>query len=177
MSFEQPSSVNDLLNYRVSRLLSASGALVTRLCEGRFGITRREWRLIALLESRGALSPSELAALAHLDRAIISRLVSGLIDKGLLLRTHSSTDGRRASVDLTERGRGLYDELFPLSRGINCAILSSLDAKQLRVLDKALTTLTEAAEALNKTYAIDDKADRRNGGSRRFVQSALVMGR
>lgn len=172
MSFEQPSSVSDLLNYRVSRLLSVSGALVTRLCEGRFGITRREWRLVALLENHGALSPSELASLAHLDRAIISRLVSGLIDKGLLVRTHSAKDGRRASVDLTERGRQLYVELFPLSCNINCAILSSLNSTQVRVLDKALTVLTEAAEALNKSYVIDDKADRRNGGSRRHAQAA-----
>lgn len=49
MSFARPATVDDLLNYRLSCLLASSGAMVTRLCEGRYGITRREWRLVALL--------------------------------------------------------------------------------------------------------------------------------
>ena len=42
--------LDDLLLYRLSRLLSVAGSMVIKLCEGRFGITRREWRLIALSE-------------------------------------------------------------------------------------------------------------------------------
>ena len=68
MSFSEPLSVDDLLNYRLSRLLASSGAMVTLLCEGRYGITRREWRMICILAAHGALSPSELAQQAHLER-------------------------------------------------------------------------------------------------------------
>lgn len=73
MSFARPATVEDLLNYRLSRLLESSGSMVTRLCEGRYGITRREWRLICILASQGAMSPSALAERAHLERARISR--------------------------------------------------------------------------------------------------------
>ena len=46
----QPAALDDLLLYRLSRLLAVGGSPVIRLCEGRFGITRREWRVRALLD-------------------------------------------------------------------------------------------------------------------------------
>jgi DNA-binding MarR family transcriptional regulator len=76
MSLADPHTVDDLLNYRLSRLFASSGAMVIRLCEGRYGITRREWRLIALLAAHGAMSPSQLAARAHLERARTSRHIT-----------------------------------------------------------------------------------------------------
>src|SRR5262245_61971516 len=76
-------SLDGLLLYRLSRLLGVAGSMVIRLCEGRFGITRREWRLIATLASRGALGSSQLAEHAQLDRARTSRAVGSLVAKGL----------------------------------------------------------------------------------------------
>ena len=48
-------TVNDLLLYRLGRLVSTGGSLVVRLCEGQFGITRREWRLLAGMEAANGL--------------------------------------------------------------------------------------------------------------------------
>jgi hypothetical protein len=53
---EMRPSLGELLLFRLSRLLAIGGSLVIKLCEGRFGITRREWRLLATLASRDALS-------------------------------------------------------------------------------------------------------------------------
>ena len=36
-----PVAANDLLMYRLNRLLAVAGSLVVRLCEGGYGITRR----------------------------------------------------------------------------------------------------------------------------------------
>jgi hypothetical protein len=54
LSLRQPRQLDELLNYRLLRLFAVSGAPVVRLLEGRYGISRREWRLIALLAARGA---------------------------------------------------------------------------------------------------------------------------
>src|SRR6478736_764182 len=112
MSLDQPRTVDDLLNYRLSRLFASSGAMVVRLCEGRYGITRREWRLIALLAAHGAMSPSELSDRAHLERTRTSRHITELVEKRLILRVRDPEDGRRAQVDLTVEGRRVYEELF-----------------------------------------------------------------
>jgi DNA-binding MarR family transcriptional regulator len=168
MSFAQPATVDDLLNYRLSCLLASSGAMVTRLCEGRYGITRREWRLIALLAAHGAMSPSELAERARLERARVSRHITELAAKKLLARVVVHDDKRRARVELTGRGRALYDELFPQSVRFNNLVLQALGPAELAAFDAALLRLSEVAERLSSSNPVPEKADRRHGGSRRF---------
>ena len=169
MSFARPAAVDDLLNYRLSCLLASSGATVTRLCEGRYGITRREWRLIALLAAHGAMSPSELSQRAHLERARISRHITELAAKKLVARVRLPEDRRRARVELTERGRKLYDELFPQSVRFNNEVLQVLSPSELAAFDAALRRLTEVAERQSSSHPVPEKADRRHGGSRRVT--------
>ena len=169
MTFAHPATVEDLLNYRLSRLLESSGSMVTRLCEGRYGITRREWRLVCILASQGAMSPSELAQRAHLERARVSRHVGDLVAKKLVVRVGLEGDKRRARVELSARGRKLYQELFPQSVEFNNLVLETLTPGELTAFDNALARLTEAADRISGSHAPGDKADRRHGGSRRFA--------
>ena len=57
----QPETANDLLMYRLNRLLATAGSLVVRLCEGGYGITRREWGLLMVLAQQPQMPPAELA--------------------------------------------------------------------------------------------------------------------
>lgn len=167
MPLAEPRTVDDLLNYRLSCLLASSGAMVTRLCEGRYGITRREWRLIALLAARGAMSPSALAQQAHLERARTSRHISELVGKKLIRRVSSTEDRRRAEVDLTDEGRALYDELFPQSVRFNKEVLAALTTEEVQAFERALDKLTECADRIAAARPVAEKADRRHGGARK----------
>lgn len=167
MSLAQPATVDDLLNYRLSCLLASSGAMTIRLCEGRFGITRREWRLIALLAAHGAMSPSELAQRAHLERARTSRHITELVARKLMRRARDPQDGRRAEVELTAAGRRVYEELFPQSAGFHRQVVSVLTPRELQAFDQALAKLTENAERIAAARPVAEKADRRHGGARR----------
>ena len=168
MSFSDPVNVDDLLNYRLSLLLAASGAMVTRLCEGKYGITRREWRMICILSVHGAMSPSDLAERAHLERARVSRHISDLVAKNLVARSKVAGDKRRAQVKLLPSGQALYDELFPQSVHFNNMVLQALQPAELSAFDEALARLTGVAEKLSSSRPLAEKADRRHGGSRRF---------
>lgn len=140
---------------------------MVRLLEGRYGIARREWRLLALLAARGPLSPSALADEVHLDRPRTSRAIGTLAAKGLLERVPQPGDHRRAQVALTAQGRRLFDEVFPQVAAINAELVGALGAAQQRALDEALALLTARAERLNAERVQDVRADRRAGGSRR----------
>lgn len=169
MSIAVPEAVNELLNYRLNTLLASSGALTTRRCEGRFGITRREWRIIALLAVEGPLTPTALSARASLDPDRISRLFASLRDKRLATRTPDTQDRRRVRVELTSRGRDLYKRMFPVSVGIHQAVLGVLTPQEMQALDELLSRLTERARDLNAQDERVHKADRRRGGSRRVA--------
>ncbi|WP_298830341.1 MarR family transcriptional regulator [uncultured Piscinibacter sp.] len=167
MTLRDPQGLDDLLNYRLARLHALSGAPVVRLCEGRYGITRREWRLLALLAAQGATSPSELADRAHLDRARTSRAIGSLSAKGLVQRVARPGDARRAVVQVTPCGQSLYEEMFPQVAAINRAMLDALDEPLLAALDEALRRLTSHAAALGTQLVSGVQADRRRGGTAR----------
>ncbi|QOF76716.1 MarR family winged helix-turn-helix transcriptional regulator [Variovorax sp. 38R] len=151
--------LDDLLLYRLSRLLAVAGSMVIRLCEGRFGITRREWRLIAVLASRGELGSSQLAEAAQLDRARTSKAVGSLVAKRLVSRTALAGDRRQVRLGLTATGQALYDELFPLVTRINAELMGTLDADEAARFDDALLRLQAHAETM-VAQAVLPKADR-----------------
>ena len=62
-----PQEHDDLLNYQLKRLVRLGGAPAIRLCEGRYGIARTEWRLVAALVETGPLSPMALAERAGIE--------------------------------------------------------------------------------------------------------------
>lgn len=157
--------LDDLLLYRLSRLLSVAGSMVIRLCEGRFGITRREWRLIATLASRGELGSSQLAEHAQLDRARTSKAVGSLVEKRLVSRVARAGDRRQVQLGLTASGQALYDELFPLVSKINAELMGALDAADAARFDASLHLLQARAERLLEG-AVLPKADRRRRGAR-----------
>src|SRR5690606_13550078 len=111
----------------------------------------------------------------HTDRPLVSRAINDLVEKGLVTRRSAAEDRRRALVDLTEKGRELHQELFPVTAEINRTVLSVLSAEELRVLDSALDRLLEAAVTLNQEYPLTEKADRRRGGSRQYSHKSAAL--
>jgi len=167
LSLRDPRTLDELLNYRLLRLYAASAAPVTRLMEGRWGITRREWRLLALMAEHGALSPSTLAERAHLDRPRTSRAITSLVGKRLAERSSKRGDARRAEIMLSAAGSRFFAEVFPQVAAMNARVMDVLDDATAQAFDRALEQLTAQAVKLNSEVALDVNANRRAGGSRR----------
>ena len=157
-------SINDLLLYRLGRLSSVAGAMVVRLCEGGYGITRREWGVVAQLYENGSLPPSELATLMQRDRARTSRTLTSLVHKKLVLRTTPAHDRRSARVELSPKGVQLYEALMPQIQVINSQILAALPPDSVTLFDKSLDSLQVRAASLLAELSPDlPKANRRMG--------------
>lgn len=157
-------SIDDLLLYRLGRLSSVAGAMVVRLCEGGYGITRREWAVLAHLYENGSLPPSALAERMHRDRARTSRILTALGLKQLVLRTIPANDRRSALVSLTPAGRALYEVLMPQIQAINGQILTALQTEEIARFDEALALLQARAQSLLTELSPDlPKANRRQG--------------
>jgi DNA-binding MarR family transcriptional regulator len=160
-----PQQLDDLLLFRLSRLSAVGGAVVVRLCEGRYGITRRQWRLLAFVAEAGTLQPSLLAERAHLDRARTSRAVGELVAKGLVTRTACAGDQRFALLSLTPAGRRLHDDLFPRVADINRQLLGDLAAADIARLAELLDRLQASADTVAAGSPLP-KAGRHRGGRR-----------
>lgn len=148
----------DLFLFRLNRLASTAGRPLIRLCEGQFGITRREWRLIVILAQDGPQLSTGLAHRASIEPARASRAITMLVEKGLAARAHRPNDRRFVEVVLTEQGKKVYESLFPNVEALNREILSGLSdaereqlAQMFRKLEDAATKLPEALPNLPKT--------------------------
>ena len=139
--------MNELFLYRLTRLQAVAVAPVGRLCQARYGVSRREWRLIVVLARHGPVLSSELADFAQLDRARTSRIVTTLVDLKLIAREVIPSDRRQAKVSLTDKGRALYDEFLPVVEELNRQLLLALAPDEIAQLDGLMDRLAERAKA------------------------------
>jgi DNA-binding MarR family transcriptional regulator len=164
-----PREHDDLLNYRLKRLASAGGAPAVRLCEGRYGIARQEWRVLAALVESGAMGSSALAERCQIERAVVSRQIGVLVGKRLVRRRARSSERSSAEVEATPAGAELYAALFPQLAEINRRLMAVLDEAESLQLECLIDKLWERARELRHVDIVDQPvhADRRRGGSRR----------
>lgn len=148
--------------YQLYLAWSSANPMFVRLSEGRFNITRREWRVIATLSHFERLSASELAQEVQLDLVRTSRTVTRLVEKGLVSRIKNSTDARSVWVQLEPKGYAIYEKMKPLVEELNQLLIQDLSVAEQKQLTTLLNTITQRAQQLNTSAFITDKARRGN---------------
>lgn len=173
----QQEAFDDLLLFRLSRVLATAGRLFVRLCEGRHGITRREWRVLAQLGDADGLTATGVARRTQLDKARTSRAIGSLVAKGLLSRETGPADRRQVVLRVTPAGRALIDTLLPQVRAYNRELLADLDPTELARLDALIDHLQLRADALVARHTDHlPRAQRRMGGRRPLGGTGLPSG-
>jgi DNA-binding MarR family transcriptional regulator len=142
-------AIRDLLSYRlhvVANLLSRGAELRYRR---EFGVSLWEWRSLALLGgAEEPLSPGELARSAGIDKGQMSRVVSGLAKRGLVLRATDPGDGRGIRLTLTARGKKVYRGLIRAAGERDAAFRHCLTKNESAAFDRALAKLAGRAREL-----------------------------
>ncbi len=142
---DQPRTLDDMVLYVLWNLQTSAGRAVVRLCETEFGISRRQWRLLALLAEHPDMQPSALALRSGLDRARTSRVLSGLVHKKLVQRIPRPGNRREVTLRLTEQGSALQARLLPRVADINGRLLSVLSPAERAQLADMLARLQAQA--------------------------------
>ena len=156
-----------MLLYRLNRLRAVGGGMVLRYCEGRFGVTRREWVMMALLSSGEVLQSSELAVRAELNRSATSKAVTAMVKKGLVERRVLPGNRRITQLQLSEAGQRLYEEILPLVEEVNRELMAQLAPQEIESLDSMMERMQRQADEMALRLSQMPRANRRRGGSRR----------
>ena len=148
-------AIRDLLSYRlhvVANLLSRGAELRYRR---EFGVSLWEWRTIALLGAvTEPLSFNHLAHAAGVHKSQMSRVVSGLVRRRLVVREADPGDARGVHLMLSKSGRKLYEGLIRAASERDTAIRSCLSASEKTVFERALAKLAgQARELIRKEKA------------------------
>ena len=138
--------IKDLISYQlhtVANLLSRGAELRYRR---EFGVSLWEWRTIALLgASDDPQSLGHLARAAGIDKSQMSRVVSGLAKRKLVMRDANDADGRGVHLRLSKTGRKLYGGLIGAAAERDAAFRRCLTSGEKQVFEKALSKLAGQA--------------------------------
>ncbi len=111
---------------------------------------------LSSVEMHGPLTPSELAEIERIKRPSATRILRGLEEEGLVVRTPDPKDGRSALISLTGEGR---ERLRRLRQRKNAYL-----ARRMRELDPGdVATLERAAEILERLLEGDRSPARGEG--------------
>ena len=138
--------IKDLISYQlhtVANLLSRGAELRYRR---EFGVSLWEWRTIALLgASDDPQSLGHLARAAGIDKSQMSRVVSGLAKRKLVMRDANDADGRGVHLRLSKAGRKLYEGLIGAAAERDAAFRRCLTPSEKTIFEKALAKLATQA--------------------------------
>jgi DNA-binding MarR family transcriptional regulator len=135
-----------------TRLRAAIGKLSRRLrstAAGRAaGLTPTGTSLLLSVERQGPIRLSELGASEGINPTMLSRVVAGMVDEGLLARTSDEGDRRAAWVKATRTGRLVAQRMRrERTQALNEAV-SALDEREQELILSALPALESLAEEL-----------------------------
>jgi DNA-binding MarR family transcriptional regulator len=141
-------AIRDLLSYRlhvVANLLSRGAELRYRR---EFGVSLWEWRTLALLGAVAEpLSLNHLAHAAGIHKSQMSRVVSGLTRRKLVLRAADSNDGRGVRLTLSRSGRRLYEGLIGAAAQRDRVFRDCLSTEEKQIFETVLAKLAGQARA------------------------------
>lgn len=134
---------NDLQNsipYLIARAGVRMGQSFTRELR-KFDMTLTEWRVCSTLSHQPHQRLSEVALNTSTEQSTLSRVVDGLMQRGILIRERSDGDARALALSLTPEGSHITQRLIPIAQlyeRVSLNGFSATQADQLRDMLKQL---------------------------------------
>ncbi len=117
------------------------------------GVTADQFVLLATLVRGDALTQRELAVRMPSDPSTVRAMLVLLEKRGLISRNTHPTDGRARTVALTNRGRHLFQQAWEAGQPIRDQMVSSLSAREARMLVRLLRRVAESIAEVSPEMA------------------------
>lgn len=141
-------------------LLTDSARLLSKLIDRRlqpFGLTRAQWAVLAILNSRDGLSQSELADELEIEKSTVGRLIDHVAANGWIERRPRPSDRRLWLVHLTDRAKPLIENVVAIILATRAEMLRGLTTEQQQQLSHGLAFLKANLQAALETEATRSK--------------------
>lgn len=141
------------INFRLHTLASSLFKGAAQYYGAHFGIGLPEMRILSNLGGEGPLPAHQLVAITAMDKALVSRVLTTLSQRGLLIASASRTDPRRRTWRLSAAGRELVRKLQPEWKRREAIIQAGLSKREQSVLGNLLDRMLAASEQLRAEEA------------------------
>lgn len=108
-----------------------------------FKIAPEQSLIMMLLWKQDGLTQKEISQKLDKNKAIITRMVDSLEQKGFIQRVISQSDRRLQSVYLTAEGKNLMDNVIPIAKEINQLICKEISPEELQEVIRILSKMRQ----------------------------------
>lgn len=152
--------VEDFLTYRLVTLTNRLNRQAKQILEEAAALRLPEWRCLAFIkrcrDTDGKASLHQLADATSMDRALISRSVQGLVEKGHVLTERNRDDRRIVHAVLTRQGEALYRDTLPIMQRRQHYLLNALSSQERKAVYRIIERLNLAVEEWEAEQATDE---------------------
>ena len=106
-------------------------------------LTIGAWRVLAVTANNEGVRQVDLVRLTSIEVSTVSRLVTRLVQLGLMARSRSTTSNREVVVRLTPKGKALFQELAPVAFELEKTATRGLAKKELAIARRVLSQMHE----------------------------------
>jgi DNA-binding MarR family transcriptional regulator len=136
------------LPYRLNVLASLTSNALAQIYAERFGLSIPAWRVIATLGQYDYRTARDIAAHGVMHKSTVSRAVSALEQRGLIVRKPNQDDRREELLALTVEGREIYEALAPQALAFEERFVSVLTAEEQDLLVSLIDRLSGHARSM-----------------------------
>jgi DNA-binding MarR family transcriptional regulator len=137
----------EYLPYLVNRVGAALVARFSAEALARHDLSIAMWRTLVALSDSGPQRQIDLSDLTSVDVSTLSRLITRLVQSGLVTRTRSDNSNREVTIALTPKAEKLIDQLIPIARDLEKTALGGLSAAELRTTKAAMRRMYDNLDA------------------------------
>lgn len=113
------------------------------------GITRSQWWVLAFISRNDGLPQTQLANELDVGKVALGSLIDRLQSGGFVERHPDAKDRRVKRVYLTEKARGLIEEIGKISDAFNARILNGIPREDLELTSRTLFQMKKNLIALS----------------------------
>jgi DNA-binding MarR family transcriptional regulator len=143
-----PLKLEEFLPYRLNVVASLVSQALSRIYVDRYGIGVPEWRILVTLGQFEIMTAKAIGAHSHMHKTKVSRAVSALERRKLLVRRENHADRREALLSLTPAGRAIYRDLAPGALEFAKRLFETIDPADRAAFERAIDRLTERSGTL-----------------------------
>src|SRR5882724_125710 len=144
--------------FRLNRLAAEVSNALSVEYQTRYGLDIPEWRVLATLGFRkDPCSAQYIAQCTRTHKSTISRAVTSLMQRNLVERVENADDRREFRLQMTAKGKTLYEELIPRLLRREQEILSCLSAQERKDFAALLGKIERSLELVQTSREADAK--------------------
>ena len=118
----------------------------------RYNLTATEFNLLRVcLRRQEECTATELARILPVDTSRISRMVTVLVDRGLLRRRRLPSDRRVVMLSLTEEGVEMTSQILEVINQNNTRLMEGIDEDEIRVFSSVVSRIVANHTAMQNS--------------------------